>query len=416
MRDKLANNRVLKFLFLALIFLATFSYAMFQGGFVSWFLFYSFLPFALYSLLLLFYPLNDVRLTRTISHSELTDGQELTVTIQVDRKSHFPLFYLVVEDVLPEQLVPYAHETSSRYQKRSLALLLPMFRKKLSFSYSITPIPRGEYDLKELKCKVGDMFGFVRHEKTFKHVESIYVLPTYQDIYWSPYNQQLSGTRPSPKKADMDYTTAVSVRDYVPGDKLSWIDWKATARGSKLLTKQFEQQISQDFMVFLDREKHHYGREESPLFEKAVKLAASVTNAALKQNAMIGLVSSGKDHSVLSINGGKAQRRRVFHHLARVQANGDTSFDTVVKKEAHHFPAGTGVLIISPSLEGAFTSTLKQLVAKKVQVEFFYVTEHLTLEDQAELNDLSQYGIKTHAIAGESFNEEIRGGRKRATR
>ncbi|MBN8210897.1 DUF58 domain-containing protein [Bacillus sp. NTK071] len=416
MRDKLANNRVLKFLFLGMIFLATFSYAMFQGGFVSWFLFYSFLPFALYSLLLLFYPLNDVRVTRAISHSELTDGQELTVTILVERKSRFPLFYLVVEDVLPEQLIPFAHESSSRYQKRSLALLLPMFRKKLSFSYSITPIPRGEYYLKELRCKVGDMFGFVRHEKTFENAESIYVLPTYQDIYWSPFNQQLSGTRPSPHKADLDYSTAVSVRDYVPGDKLSWIDWKATARGAKLLTKQFEQQISQDFMVFLDREKVHYGSEESPLFEKAVKLAASVTNAALKQNAMIGLVSSGKDHSVLSINGGKAQRRRVFHHLARVQANGATSFDTVVKREAHHFPAGTGVLMISPSMDSTFTSTLKKLVAKKVQVEFFYITEHLTLEDQAELNELAQYGIKTHAIAGDSFNDEIRGGRMRATR
>ncbi|MFP3339475.1 DUF58 domain-containing protein, partial [Micrococcus sp. SIMBA_131] len=92
----------------------------------------------------------------------------------------------------------------------------------------------------------------------------------------SPYNQQLSGTRPSPRKADLDYSTAVSVRDYVPGDKLSWIDWKATARGSKLLTKQFEQQISQDYMVFLDRETAHYGRVESPLFEKAVRLAASV--------------------------------------------------------------------------------------------------------------------------------------------
>ena len=86
MREKLANNRVLKFIFLALLFLITFSYAMFQGGFVSWFLFYSFLPFAIYSLLLLFYPLTGMKMTRSISHTELTDGQELTVTIHVERE------------------------------------------------------------------------------------------------------------------------------------------------------------------------------------------------------------------------------------------------------------------------------------------------------------------------------------------
>ena len=118
---------------------------------------------------------------------------------------------------------------------------------------------------------------------------------------------------------------------------------------------------------------------------------------------------------LLSINGGKAQRRRVFHHLARVQANGATSFDTIVKREANHFPAGTGVLMISPSLDVAFTSTLKELVARKVHVEFFYVTEHITLEQQAELNQLAQYGIRAHAIAGDSFNDELKGGGKRAT-
>ncbi|MCA0173721.1 DUF58 domain-containing protein [Bacillus sp. RAR_GA_16] len=415
MRDKLANNRVLKFFFLGLLFLFTFSYAMFQGGFVSWFLFYSFLPFVIYSFLLIFYPLKAIKMTREVSHTELTDGQELTITINVERNSRFPLFYLVVEDVLPEKLVSYAKETSSNYQKRSLALLLPMFRKSLTFRYTIQSIPRGEYHFKKIRCKTGDLFGFVQHENVIEREQSIYVLPNYQEISWSPYNQQLSGTRPSPRKADLDYSTAVSVRDYVPGDKLSWIDWKATARGSKLLTKQFEQQISQDYMVFLDRETAHYGRIESPLFEKAVRLAASVTNAALKQNAMIGLVSSGKDHSVLNINGGKAQRRRVFHHLARVQANGSTTFDTVVKREAHHFPAGTGVLLISPSLEGSLTSTLKELVARKVQVEFFYVAEHITLEQQAEINQLMQYGIKAHVIVGNSFSKELKGGGKRAT-
>lgn len=415
MRDKLANNRVLKFFFLGLLFLLTFSYAMFQGGFVSWFLFYSFLPFVIYSFLLIFYPLKAIKITRDVSHTELTDGQELTVTIHIERSSRFPLFYLVVEDVLPERLVSYAKESSSNYQKRSLALLLPMFRKKLTFRYTIQSIPRGEYYFKKIRCKTGDLFGFIQHDNVVKKEQAIYVLPNYQEISWSPYNQQISGTRPSPRKADLDYSTAVSVRDYVPGDKLSWIDWKATARGSKLLTKQFEQQISQDYMVFLDRETAHYGRVESPLFEKAVRLAASVTNAALKQNAMIGLVSSGKDHSVLSINGGKAQRRRVFHHLARVQANGSTTFDTVVKREAHHFPAGTGVVMISPSLEGSFTSTLKELVARKVQVEFFYVAEHITLEQQAEINQLMQYGIKAHVIVGNSFSEELKGGGKRAT-
>ncbi|WP_377891811.1 DUF58 domain-containing protein [Alkalihalobacillus sp. R86527] len=415
MREKLSQNRVLKFFFLIFLLLITFSYAMFQGGFVSWFLFYTFIPFVIYSLTLLFYPLDGIRMTRTVNKTELIDGQELKVTVEVKRANRFPLFYLIVEDLLPERLFPLASEDSSRYQRGSLALLFPMFRKELTYSYVINPIPRGEYRFHSLRCKAGDMFGFVQHEKRLKAEQSVYVLPSYQSITWTPYRQQLSGTRPSPRKADFDYSTAVSVRDYVPGDKLSWIDWKATAKSSKLLTKQFEQQVSRDFMLFLDREETHFGRDYSPLFEKAVRLAASITHAALKQNAMMGIVSSGKDHTVLSVNGGKAQRRRIFHHLARVSPNGTTSFDTVIKREAHHFPAGTGVFIVSPSLDGAFLSTLKEVVSRKVQVEFFYVTENIKLAEQAELNKLIQFGVKVHAISGEVFNEELKGGGKRAT-
>ncbi|WP_270182988.1 DUF58 domain-containing protein [Alkalihalobacillus sp. CinArs1] len=415
MREKLSQNRVLKFFFLFLLLLITFSYAMFQGGFVSWFLFYAFVPFVIYSLALLFYPLDGIKMTRTINKMELVDGQELKVTIHVTRANRFPLFYLIVEDLLPERLFPLASEQSSRYQRGSLALLFPMFKKELTYSYHINPIPRGEYHFHSLRCKAGDMFGFVQHEKKLKVEQSVYVLPNYQSITWTPYRQQLSGTRPSPRKADFDYSTAVSVRDYVPGDKLSWIDWKSTAKSTKLLTKQFEQQVSRDFMLFLDREEKHYGRDYSPLFEKAVRLAASITHAALKQNAMIGVVSSGRDHTVLSVNGGKAQRRRIFHHLARVSPNGTSSFDTVIKREAHHFPAGTGVFIVSPSLDAVFLSTLKELVSRKVQVEFFYVTENIKLAEQAELNKLIQFGVKVHAISGEVFNEELKVGGKRAT-
>ena len=49
-------KKVWKFVILLFLIILTFSYAMFQGGFVSWFLFYSFLPFCplLYRFIVLF--------------------------------------------------------------------------------------------------------------------------------------------------------------------------------------------------------------------------------------------------------------------------------------------------------------------------------------------------------------------------
>ena len=49
-----------------ILLIATFMFAMFQGGFVSWFLFYTFLPFVLYSFVLFFYPLSSFDVERKL--------------------------------------------------------------------------------------------------------------------------------------------------------------------------------------------------------------------------------------------------------------------------------------------------------------------------------------------------------------
>ena len=45
-----------RFIFVLGVLALTFIYAMFQGGKVSWTIFYSLLPFVVYSTLLFFYP------------------------------------------------------------------------------------------------------------------------------------------------------------------------------------------------------------------------------------------------------------------------------------------------------------------------------------------------------------------------
>ncbi|UTW70466.1 DUF58 domain-containing protein [Anaerobacillus sp. HL2] len=37
-----------------------------------------------------------------------------------------------------------------------------------------------------------------------------------------------------------DITSVAGSREYVPGDRLTSIDWKVTARVNKLMTKEFE--------------------------------------------------------------------------------------------------------------------------------------------------------------------------------
>ena len=89
---------------LIILLALTFSYGMFQGGFVSWFLFFSFLPFALYSFLLQLYPLSDFKVERLIQPDKGHAGENALVSLTLSRKFPFPLFFLVVEDLVPIRL------------------------------------------------------------------------------------------------------------------------------------------------------------------------------------------------------------------------------------------------------------------------------------------------------------------------
>lgn len=80
---------VWKLIVLFLLILFTFSYAMFQGGFVSWFLFYSFVPFALYALGLSFYSLNGIKVERILPKTEYNAGEQAVITLRISRNQLF---------------------------------------------------------------------------------------------------------------------------------------------------------------------------------------------------------------------------------------------------------------------------------------------------------------------------------------
>lgn len=120
-----------KLLMLALLTAAVFSYAMFQGGFVSWFLFYAFLPFTVYAGLVAVYPLRAFQVTRDVSSAQLTSGDRLSVTIRLTRRLPFPLTYMVIEDVMPETL----GERRSAKQ-----LVFPWFQRKLTLQYELPQV------------------------------------------------------------------------------------------------------------------------------------------------------------------------------------------------------------------------------------------------------------------------------------
>jgi uncharacterized protein (DUF58 family) len=297
----------LKLIALLFLTLAAFSYAMFQGGFVSWFLFYSFLPFSIYSFLLMLYPIRSFLVSRTINQAQFTVGQKFIGTITIQRKFPFPLFYLLVVDELSVKL-----EGKIEKPKK---LFFPWFKKTVSFSYTLSDLPRGDHLFSTIRIRTGDLFGLIEKEAFIKVESKFLVYPSYVDLVYRPRQRQFEhGTAANLPKYMHDSTMAVGIREYQPGDKFAWIDWKATARRDSIMTKEFEQVQNHDVVIILDR-------AQSAVFESIVTYTASLIRAIMRSGARVGFVSIGANQQIMPIQSDEKHERNLFYHLAKVNCD-----------------------------------------------------------------------------------------------
>jgi uncharacterized protein (DUF58 family) len=395
-----------------ILLLITFSFAMFQGGFVSWFLFYSVLPIVLYSVAMAFYPIHRLKVERYISKSKLMAGEEVGVTIIVKRRSHFPLFYVVLEDVLPEVLLRETRYEGNTHQIQSRILMFPLFRRNLEYSYTINPAPRGLFKFNQIKVSTGDIFGFVLKNTSVSVEDQIFVYPQYQDIErWETGKVLQTGMKKVGKRSFTDYTSTVSVRDYVAGDRMNWLHWKASARSNKLLTKVFEQQRNDDFVIVLDHCEKSYGQNDW-LFERGVSLAASLVHFSISKSGSIGYHPlNGKE---IPMNSGVEQEWRILHELAKVKADVKGYFEERLKQEymVGHMEGKTA-LILSPNLSEYTMKTLELLASRQqTNVIFFYLALETKLKGQelTYISRIRQFGVPVTPIIGSDFNESLKAG------
>ncbi|KZE03191.1 DUF58 domain-containing protein [Bacillus mycoides] len=389
-----ALYHVTKLLLIPLCLVLTFVYAMLQGGFVSWFLFYSTIPIGLYSLLLPFYALRDAEVKRITNQNEYAAGEQFLSTITIKRKFPFPLLYLVIEDELPPQF------TSCIQTKVNKVILFPGFKRNISFQYVIDTIPRGEHTFSSVRVKTGDLFGMMEKEVTFSVPDAFLVYPQYVDItYRQLENHFEQGALSANINLAKDSTVSVGVREYKPGDRFSWIDWKATARTNNIMTKEFEQQRSHNIMIFMDR-------TESPLFESVVTFSASIVRAVLKQNSPASFVSVGKEQTIFPLNNGDTQLQQIFCHLAKVQADSIFPLSRSVEMELRKIYEPVTIILVTSDLSPDIQKAANFAAIKNRKLMVFVVKEkaiQLSHRELSILETLQKRKIFVNVVYGNRY-------------
>lgn len=311
-----------KLIVLTLLTAAVFSYAMFQGGFVSWFLFYAFLPFVVYAGLLALYPLRSFQASRQMAKTQLHAGDRLAVLITLRRTLPFPLMYMVIEDCLPEGI-----GSLNRGEAPGKRLVFPWFKQSMTMSYELARVPRGEHHFHAVRVRTGDVLGLIEKTAFYELKDTLFVYPSFQRLpYQVNERHQEDGVSGSSPVHQHHSAVAASVRNYEPGDRFAALDWKTSARRSQLMTKEFEPSRSKNLFLLMDR-------FPSEAFEEVISVTASILHSVLKNGAGAGLASVGKEKTIFPVQEGEQHFKHMLHHLAVAHCDAADPVSHYVREE-----------------------------------------------------------------------------------
>lgn len=225
---------------------------------------------------------------RTISRETVRQGEVVEVHCVIANNRGFPIPWIFVEDFTP----PGFDVEGSNKQ---LAILMP--GRQIELKYSLLCPRRGYHRVGPLLMESGDLFGLQRRFRTGQQQHYISVLPTvaYIDTYNVASRRPQGPVRISNRIYE-DPTRISSLREYVAGDPLNRIHWKASAKTGDLFVKQSEPSNVLGGTIVLDLFGPCYqGEDGEERMELAITTAASLAYLLQMSGEQVGMITNARD-------------------------------------------------------------------------------------------------------------------------
>lgn len=231
-------------------------------------------------------------------------------------------------------------------------------------------LDRGEFNLGPTVVSSGDPFGLFTFSRSIPNDKTLLVMPHWVRIdQFAALPGLLPGGRALRRRSLEVSPHAAGVREYAPGDPLSRIHWKTTARRDRLMVKEFEQDPQADVWILLDANRvSNFSQKKIEqraaqdqffvwmrkyelklpvdTFEYSICAAASLANYYIQQGRAVGLGCVGLTYVALAAERGERQLSKIFETLALIKCEGELSLLGLVESQGH-INRGSTVVVVS---------------------------------------------------------------------
>ena len=290
--------------------------------------------------------------TRLETRARRREGETITMEVVLTTSRRLNTFIL-------EEHVPTVLGQNARIPVASLEP-----GGSVEHSYQITCWRRGVYQLGPLVARWGDPFGFTERETVLCEPFEFLVHPSTEGARDRPFTRLWEDppVRPPVSKPWPSGMEFYGMREYVPGDDVRRLVWRAYARTGQLLVREAEQGITDQVHIILDANRANHSKGVfSESFETGVRAAASLAEWHIREGLSVTIEGNTSRH--IGPIRGPGSRMEMLDALARVDLEDEPVTDALTRivfnrgRDAH-------VVVVTPLLEADATAVLELLVQR----------------------------------------------------
>ena len=244
------------------------------------------------------YSLASVTYRRRLVDPQIGYGEETTLVLEFVNAKPLPLAWLLVYDRFPKQVELLTDEVVSMPASPTAiftTLLSLRWYERVTHTHRVRGYQRGRFRFGPAQLASGDVFGFHRSERWDQGANDLIVYPKVVpvEVLGLPAGRPM-GEWLGNRRVIEDPLRFAAVRDYVPGDMLRAIHWRASAHTGTLQTKIYDPSNTLSLILAVDVQTVVFGYSYVPEYlELIICAAASLAVEALNQRYAVGLYSNG---------------------------------------------------------------------------------------------------------------------------
>lgn len=277
-------------------------------------------------------------------------------------------------------------------------------RRTSHFSIPVPGLRRGVFTLPAPSVALEDPLGIARRARSLGGETALMVLPPYATlgscVFFGGKNRgQDPRTRATSAHSTYDLR---GVRPHQPGEPLSRIDWKSTAKTGVLMLRETEEHTRSAVILLLDgTEAIVAGPQGDDTFELSVSALASVGMHVLRAGLSLKLILHADHPSEVLADPGERGERMLLTSLAKAQADARRPLALTIQTFATSMAAGISLVVATSNIDRALLADLSSLRERGTPSHVVHVdsgayrAEHdlIGQEKRSLLHELSLRGI-----------------------